>query len=1122
MGTIEVRCGWPHDGRHREMVDELYARLDNGGADRILYLVPTADMARTVRTEALDGTSRRAVTHVPVLTFNDLVAQLLGSVPHDPARPYRIISAAEKLLLVEQVFGEYVDAASASGASRSLSADPDTLPSVVRRLAQLIGELKRNLCPGGDELLDSLAHARSTQPMSRDVAAVYDLYQRHLQDNDLVDSDGTFFLVYKAFEDDTSLLHESFPSLSTLMVEGFRDFTSVERSILGQVAHAVERSVLAVDYVPAAEELFAATKDTYTFYCALAGSEHGLHETSAAAVTETQRLWTDVLLAAAGAQTAEPVHDGIELTVYPDPRAEIAHIAEAVKGLLVEHGYNNCPDKIAVITPRPDPWHDAVEELFPRYGIPLTVTRQKPLGGSGPIRAVMDMLRVRAGSFDRTDLLALLDNPYIADRPDPAVLDRHATALHITGGSTAAWLEPLRARAIHIRAGRRAEDDTDARNLDRLEADRLEEACDSLSRLLGALELVPLRAAGDEYRAAVMRLLDEPPTAVAIAAVCADLVRSRPDVVAADARAIKKFRDLIGELCSALDRYGGSRLELSELIDVIRVALSETSYSAGAARSAGVVLGRFGDVSPRRYDHVFLPGLTDDVLPERMPRRVFFRESDRRQSVYMQTVGSSVRRGWLDFVSATLSACQTVHLSRPATGWDDKPTVPSIYIDEITDSICQERAERMYTDATLQGHLGRQLAAVVNGAIDSLALLDMAHELRRREYPPMRTMVQAARAECLRRREEACGTLGAYDGRIGDSRLLDALRDRFGAGRHVFSVNQLESYAACPFTFFCDRVLRLDQPEEFREDVEAKDRGIVVHEILRRFFERWQIEAGRAAILQEDLDAACRCLRKEADAVLASSPVADYGGVFWDAVCIESTRGLDIEGERFGVLRALLDTEIGADRQPDDRYLEWRFGHAVRDSGSADRRSVESELRLPTERRTAAGTTVPDAGAGPVRIAGKIDRIDVFDSGGGHEYALLDYKTSASNPSGKDVLSGASYQLGMYAVAVEEMLFDPTDRLEAVGFYRIARPDDVEMGTVREKTDTDYETMMDAVVRNVIDDVNGMLHGYFHAAGDTAACRYCECRRICRSDPRRIDAIDDPIVRRKELSRNAV
>ena len=171
--------------------------------------------------------------------------------------------------------------------------------------------------------------------------------------------------------------------------------------------------------------------------------------------------------------------------------------------------------------------------------------------------------------------------------------------------------------------------------------------------------------------------------------------------------------------------------------------------------------------------------------------------------------------------------------------------------------------------------------------------------------------------------------------------------------------------------------------------------------------------------------------------------------------------------------------------------------------------------------RTAAGTSVPDAGAGPVRVAGKIDRIDVFDSGDGREYALLDYKTSAKTPAQKDVLSATSYQLGMYAVAVEEMLFDPADRLAAVGFYRIARPEDVEMGNVRDKTGADYETMMDAVVRNVIDDVNGMLHGYFYAAGDTAACRFCECRRICRSDPRRIDAIDDPVVRRKELSPNS-
>jgi len=940
MGEIEVRCGWPHDGRHDGLVEEVCAQLDSGAADRILYLVPTVDMARTVRSEVLDGTDRRAVTHVPVLTFNDLVAQLLRAVPHDPARPYRIISSAEKLLLVEQVFSDYLDRASAQGVPRALPADPDNLPGVVRRLAQLIGELKRNLCPNGDALLDSLGRPRSGLPMSRDVAAVYDLYRKCLEKSDLVDEEGKFFLVHEKLEQSMAPFRQRFPHVSTLIVEGFRDFTSVERSILSRITQAVDRAILAVDYVAAAEELFAATKDTFSFYCDLAGSENAPCDDRPASITTAQRLWTDVLLAGAGAQMAETVHDGIELTLYPDPRAEIAHIAETVKELLVEHGYRDRPDKIAVITPRSDPWHDAVEELFPRYGIPLTVKRQKPLGGSGPIRAVMAMLRARAGSFDRSDLMALLDNPYIADRPDPAVIDRHATALHITGGSAAAWIEPLRVRADHLRAGRRSDDDPDAGDLDRMEADRLEAARDSLSRLLDALELVPMRAAGEEYRTAVIRLLDEPPTAVAMAALRADLVRSRPDVVAADARALKKFRDLVGELCSALERYGDGRLELSELINLIQAALRETSYPAGAARSAGVVLGRFGDVSPRRYDHVFLPGLTDDVLPERMPRRVFFRESDRQQSVYMQTVGSSGRRGWLDFVAAALSARDTVHLSRPATGWDDKPTVPSIYVDEIPEVACQETRERIYTEATLQGHLGRQVAAYVNGADDSAALLDAARELGRREYMPLRTMVQAARAECLRRREEAGGTLGPYDGRIGDGRLLDALRDRFAAGRHVFSVNQLEKYAACPFRFFCDRVLRLGQPEEFREDVEAKDRGVVVHEILRRFFERWQVETGRAAVLEADIEAASRCLREEADAVLAASPVADYGGVFWDAVCIEITRGLDAESDRFGVLRALLDTELAAGRQPADRYLEWRFGHAVRGSGSADKRSV--------------------------------------------------------------------------------------------------------------------------------------------------------------------------------------
>jgi len=1121
MGEIEVRFGWPHDGRHDAILDEVCSLIDDGFENRLLYLVPTATVARTVRRELIDRTARRAVPLIPVLTFNDLVARLLPAVQHDPDRPYRPITAAEKMLLIERAVKNQLDPAPSGDTEPLIDTDYDTMPGIVRRLAELVEELKRNLCPGGDALIDAIGRTRQVSTLDQAVAAVYDAYQDYLREHRLVDDEGAFFLVHQALEQDTAPMRRTFPNVSYLVVEGFRDFTFVEMSILGRVASDVDRAVLAVDYVPEAGELFAATAPTYRFYCSLAGPNKAPCTTELEAATEIQRRLTGFLRTCSDPERSPPadepaVLDGLELRVHPDPRAEIAYIAGGVKQLLISNGYREHPERIAVMVPRADQWLDAVEELFPRYGIPLTSVRRKPLNGAGPVRAIMALLNTRIRAYQRADVMDLIASPYIADRPDEATISRHATALHITGGSSAAWLEPLQARTEYLRDHLRSAADTE-------EADRLETAARLLARLLETIQSIPLRATAQEYGIAIARLIDQPPVAVALAALRTELMHTRPRTVSADVRAIGSFRELCDQLCNAIDRYTNKPLDLAEFTELLGSALSDITFSVHVGSAAGVALVSIGDIDVRRYDHVFLAGLTGDLVPDRTGPAMFFREPDRRRLDYLSAAGPSVTRGWLGFVSALLSARHTVRLSCSSIGWDDKPTVPSVYIDELADAakLAAEPAPThtapplSYTD--IYRSLGDRLSAHDDDVADLSALSDTVRELRRRQRPELRTMIRATRAELLRRRVGSAEYLGPYDGRLRAERALDAVRRRFAAGRHVFSVNQLERYATCPFSFFCERALRLTQPEEFREDAVAKDRGLLAHEILRRFFDRWYRDTGRAALVPADLDAACTCIREVADAVFAASPVSSYGGVLWRALCTEFVRGLDPRADRFGILRALLDVEAKSSRQPVDRYVEWRFGRTAHGSGPADQRSVNTELVLPTDRRTGTGTTVPDSNATPVRIAGKIDRIDLFDTPDRRDYLLLDYKTGSTSPSKSDVLAAKSYQLGIYALAAEEMLFGPPDRLDGIGFYKINRPEEVGIDVVKPPSGSDYNVMMDTVVRNVVDDVNSMLLGYFHPTGsDTNACAFCEYRRICRADPARLLQIDDPIVHRRD------
>jgi len=55
---------------------------------------------------------------------------------------------------------------------------------------------------------------------------------------------------------------------------------------------------------------------------------------------------------------------------------------------------------------------------------------------------------------------------------------------------------------------------------------------------------------------------------------------------------------------------------------------------------------------------------------------------------------------------------------------------------------------------------------------------------------------------------------------------------------HVYSASGLSMYGNCSFRFFASRVLRLEPRTEAALDLQAIDAGKLLHDILRRFFER--------------------------------------------------------------------------------------------------------------------------------------------------------------------------------------------------------------------------------------------------------------------------------------------
>jgi RecB family exonuclease len=192
-----------------------------------------------------------------------------------------------------------------------------------------------------------------------------------------------------------------------------------------------------------------------------------------------------------------------------------------------------------------------------------------------------------------------------------------------------------------------------------------------------------------------------------------------------------------------------------------------------------------------------------------------------------------------------------------------------------------------------------------------------------------------------------------------------------------WSVSALETYLGCPFKFFAQHVLALEEEPDDEEVMDPRAQGVFVHAVFERFFEAWQA-AGRGAITPGNLDAAREMFGEVVDRAAAALPGAE--------AALERTRLLGSPAAA-GLGEAVLRMEA-------ERPVE------------VVERLLEHELRGDFLVRTADGVRT-------VRLRGKADRIDLLADG---TFRLIDYKLGWP-PDRRKAL-----QLAIYGICAEQRL----------------------------------------------------------------------------------------------------
>jgi RecB family exonuclease len=270
-----------------------------------------------------------------------------------------------------------------------------------------------------------------------------------------------------------------------------------------------------------------------------------------------------------------------------------------------------------------------------------------------------------------------------------------------------------------------------------------------------------------------------------------------------------------------------------------------------------------------------------------------------------------------------------------------------------------------------------------------------------------------------------------------------------------WSVSALETYTTCPFKFFAQHVLKLEEEPDDEEVMDPRRQGQFVHKVFETFFGEWQA-SGQRAITPGNLDQARTMFTEVVDRALSNLPEGEAGQ------------------ERTRLLGSSAAAGLG----------EAVFRMEAERSVPVIERLLEHELR-------GSFTISTNAGLREVQLRGKADRVDLLDDG---TFRLIDYKLGWPPDRTR------ALQLPVYSVCAEQRLAGRHGRQWKLGeamYLAFKGPKRV----VPLFAPANRDEVLDKAQQRLADTIDAIARGEFPPTPDDVyRCETCSFAAVCRKD----------------------
>lgn len=463
------------------------------------------------------------------------------------------------------------------------------------------------------------------------------------------------------------------------------------------------------------------------------------------------------------------------------------------------------------------------------------------------------------------------------------------------------------------------------------------------------------------------------------------MLEKNSEIVEGEVEAYRQFKRIVKELCSVLKSESEKSRSLDEYIDKLHHVAKHTNYQNRATTQEETVkIAQLSELRNMEFDTVFLGDFVESSFPEN------YRPGPLLPDHPYRTEEEQLYNNRFMFYGVLKSFRKRLYLLVPQREREAE-LIPSPFLGQLKAIAEIDETEQIPNPS--RGSIPGFLSTYGNYVWTVSTPSD-------RKFPDnlvdMRPLIDHVIA-VEKSREETHEYL-AYEGVLTAGILSTESRGHLKSlQQRTYSVTELETYANCPFQYFASKVLELDsKDEEEIEGLSSLEKGILVHDILFKFYDR-----------RREQSAISQC--HDADFEIAKQQLSDIiDEIIGDTASEDLFRRVDK-----ALLKVVLNQWLVVEREYDanttPRYFEVSVGRrqGTTDSDLGHRESIS---------------------IGGVHLNAKIDRIDI----GNGVFNVIDYKTG--NTFGiNDILEGRALQLPIYLEIAKQLI--GTGYEPAAGLY---------------------------------------------------------------------------------------